>query len=488
MLKKNIGLFFFIICFISIKLFLINLYPINYEYSFLELSNYFRDYDKNILDDFKIINANTVVFSYTIYLISYLLPFLDILIIGRLLCLTSIFFIIFSLLKIKRIFNLKNNFLIIICLLNPIIWIYSSRISVDLLPASIIFFSVIILFEKKRKIFQVIISSLLFLYSVLLKPNLIALLSLPVLIIFFKDQISFVNIKKNFYYFIFYISIVLAGFLVYYFYSTIVLGHFISSVNNLVYSKSIFTVITNSFFYFGLLVIFITPVFFQNYTFFLKKNVIYFFLLGSSLFFYLGYINKYYFGEMDLGSFNFISTQILQGIYFIMALTMFIVMYNYFKILNIKEKNFLFMVLVSFIFYVILVSFFRPAQRYIMVFILFFIPIVFMVNKKINSKFYFFTIFIYVVLNLYFVVNNVNRSHLARTALNYIHENQLLYHIEPGVITDSYNWPSVRRQNLSSDKKKYAIVNTLSDKSKIKKKFEGKINIFNTKKYFLIEK
>lgn len=489
MLQKDKSLFYFLFFYLLIKLYLINLYPINYEYSFIDLSKYFENFDQTILNDYKIINANTIVFSYTIFLFSKILPFLDNLTIGRLLSLSSIFFIIFSLNKIKKFYEIKSNVFTIICLLNPIIWVYSSRVSVDLFPASIIFFSITLLLRTELNKKEVIISAILFLYSVLLKPNFIILLVLPVLIFFFINKISFKNlnscIKKNFISCIIYISIIFFGFFSYYIYSIYVLGHFISSVNNLYYSKSIFTVLTNSFFYLGLTGIFVAPLFFKNYYFYLKKKLIYVFIIGVLISFYCGYVNPFYFGEMDLGPINFVPLQILQGIFFVIAWALIISIYNYYKILSGKNRNFYCIIMISFFIYVIVISFFRPAQRYIIIFIFFFTSFVFIGNNKQMSLLIPITVLIYIIFNFFFTVNNINRSYLAETSLNYIKINKIYNIVEPGVITDSYNWPSIRRK-YNQNKKVYKMVSSLSENSKVKEKFKGKINLINQKEYYLI--
>ena len=109
----------------------------------MEAAKYFQTYDKNILADYSKIQSNTLGFSFLIYFFSKLFFTENLYIVGKFISASSYFILYFAFKNFSKLFNYKNYiFLLTILFLNPLVWIYTSRISVDIFPASMIMLSV----------------------------------------------------------------------------------------------------------------------------------------------------------------------------------------------------------------------------------------------------------------------------------------------------------------------------------------------------------
>ena len=60
--KKKIYIFFLI--YFTIHIIFINNYPINFEFTFSNFSKFFENYDKKIIDQYFLSQANTIVFPF----------------------------------------------------------------------------------------------------------------------------------------------------------------------------------------------------------------------------------------------------------------------------------------------------------------------------------------------------------------------------------------------------------------------------------------
>ena len=154
----------------------INNYPVSVEFSFIDFAKYYENYDKTLLLSYINIQANTVVYSYLIFLLKNILFIENYHIAGKILSITSYIFLYFGISNFFIFFKkFSKRLLIVLVMLNPIIWIYGFKVTSDLLPASIGFFSISLLFLKNNNLFRILISSLLVSLTAILKPMFLIL-------------------------------------------------------------------------------------------------------------------------------------------------------------------------------------------------------------------------------------------------------------------------------------------------------------------------
>jgi len=432
-----------LILFFFFKFLFFNLFPINYEYSIVDVVSYFSHYDQKYLDEYTAINANTLVYPYLIFFISKIFFVKNFYVIAKLISALSYLFLFLSLKNINNIFNFKNyNLILLILFINPLIWIYTSRISVDIFPSSLVLYSMSIILVYKNSFKSILISLIIFLFSILLKPSLLILLPLPVLLILFYDK----NYGVNFVIASFFSLIIIIGVLIYYFYSVANFGFFISTVNNLNYPRNFLFIISNFFIYLGMLFIFCMPIiFFIKYKKISLNN-----LFLVIIFFFFGYSSNYFFGEIDLGIYTFLSPNYLKGFYFSFAIFFIIIIKNFFIEKNYENKKLFIIILFSIVFYILALSFFRPAQRYLIPAMLLMYIMLFSI---VDVKKYFIIIFlIFFSFSCYSSLNHINRSFVAKDVIEYLVKNELLNLTNGGVVTDSFNWVGVRK-NLNYDER-----------------------------------
>ena len=316
----EISFFFFFLT----KVLLFNLYPINYEYIFIQGAEYFKAYDKNILYDYSKIQSNTLASSFLIYFLAKLFFIENFYIVGKFISASSYFILYFAFKNFNKLFNFKHYiFLLIILFLNPLVWIYTSRISVDIFPASIITFSVSLILTHKINKKKILLSASLFLIGVMLKPNLLALIILPILLVVFNGK----NIKKNIFDSCLFFLINILGLILYYFYSIKNFGFFISPTNNLYSFNGIFFVLNNFIIYSGILCVFSMPFMLYNFR---EKLTLQNTALITVIFLisYLGVSDKTPFGEVDLGKFNIFSNKILKALYLSLPILLIVNLFN----------------------------------------------------------------------------------------------------------------------------------------------------------------
>ena len=142
---------------IVIHILFINNHPVSAEYSFIDFAKYFEEYDKSLLFNFINIQANTIVFSFLIFFFKIIFFFENYQSAGRFLSVISYIFLYFGVLNFSAFFKKSFKLILLLLFLNPIIWIYGFKTTSDLLPTSIGFFAISLLFIKKNNIYLTIL-------------------------------------------------------------------------------------------------------------------------------------------------------------------------------------------------------------------------------------------------------------------------------------------------------------------------------------------
>jgi len=424
-------------------------YPVSVEFAFIDFAQYYENYDKFILDNFTSVQANTIIFSYLVYFFDRIFLIHNYQITGRLLSILSYLFIYFGAVNFINYFKIQSkNFFILIflLLLNPIIWIYGFKATSDLLPSSISFFAISIIFIKKNIIYKIIISSFLVTLASLLKPMFLAIVVFGSLLI--NHFNSNRNIKIRILLLTLYNTFPFFFTILYFRWSYINLGYILSTLSNNYFDYNLFNYFSKILYYLGINYIFILPFSISDFTYQVLKKYKFYFLCLLILFLF-GYLNTYFPGELDLGNFFNINKNILKGFYFLFAGLMLFHFH-----LSLKKSNYnkiYAYAIIAFLCYIMALSFFRPTQRYLMLFI----PILYSVNfflRKKNYKLYYVFFAIFILINICLTTYSHYRSKNAYKVIKYL-KNKLITEVTaPGPLNDSYNF-----YIYDNIKKKYQI-------------------------------
>ena len=425
---------------IFIHLIFVKNYPVSVEFAFIDFAKFYEDYNKLILEEFISVQANTVVFSYIIFFFDQLFLIHNYLITGRLLSILSYIFLYFGILNFTNFFkiNLANFFILVLVLfLNPIIWIYGFKVTADLLPASLSFFGISQIFSNKNIISKILISSFLVSLASLMKPMFLAIVVLGSLLINYFNLNK--DIKLRIFYLVLYNFLPFISIGLYFYWSFINFGYVLSSLNKNYFDYNLYNFFTKFLYYLGITFIFTFPFSILDFNFKILKKYKFYFIFLVFLFF-IGYQNNFFPGELNLGNFFNINENILRGFYFLCS---GLLLFHFYLSLKKSEYNKIYLyIIISFLCYIFALSFFRPTQRYLMLFI----PFLYVVNiliKKENKKFYYF----YFIFILFFLLINIClttyshfRSMNAFKTIDYLKNNSILQVTKPGPLIDSYNF------------------------------------------------
>jgi hypothetical protein len=132
-----------VLVFAAAHLLLLDLPAVNMEWAFSDAARYFSTGDRLYLDEYFDSEANTLAIPWLAFATHWLLPVLNINHLPRLLADLGIPLLAFGLLRISRqlLEEANPSLLISIVLLNPLVWTYSGRGTADFLPAAVAVFA-----------------------------------------------------------------------------------------------------------------------------------------------------------------------------------------------------------------------------------------------------------------------------------------------------------------------------------------------------------
>lgn len=153
---------------------------INFEWAFFDAARYFEDQEAQHLERYFRVQANTLGVPYVAFLLTKLLPFVDIELLPRLLSTLGFGFLGIALLRLNRLLNsrLHPAILIAVVFLNPLEWTFGGRGTADFLPASLALLAVVLFWEGPRGKVATAIATVLFSVAIVLKYHAIVLLPL----------------------------------------------------------------------------------------------------------------------------------------------------------------------------------------------------------------------------------------------------------------------------------------------------------------------
>jgi hypothetical protein len=164
-------------------LLLLGLPSVNMEWSFNAAARYFSDGNRLYLDEYFYSEANTLAFPWLAFAMHWLFPPLSIDHLPRLLTDLGVPLLAIGLLRISRRFSEPTNssLLIAIVLLNPLVWTYSGRGTADFLPAALAVFAFSLFWDgseaDEQRLWRRILASAVLGFAAVLKYHAILLVA-----------------------------------------------------------------------------------------------------------------------------------------------------------------------------------------------------------------------------------------------------------------------------------------------------------------------
>ena len=453
MLKKKYNSSFYLIILIFVYYFILHFYPtdihfLNYDWVFLLPIDYIKTGNSFFMEEVYFRQANTYGYSlFGYFLIDILgLPKNSIImripsVFGNLL----IFYSGYKILKFEKIED-KTFIWAFLLLLNPILWIYSGRVSTDILGSSLAFFAFSIFYINK-KYEKFLLSSILFSISIIIKYHAFIFSICFAYLIFLREKNISKFIIKNINFFILPVLTLLVFTLINYQKFDVIL--FSQKFQNLFSDdKDNYIIALFNFLYFSS--IFFAPCLFLYYFEFLKekKFQILFCLTGISvLAIYIinpNFVSSH--GEMNFGThflvkggqgelnfgtdLGFVELGEINIFYFFLPWFIYFIIKNSGKDF-LKAESIKYVIIVLLIFFYILFPNLRTTQRYL-IFILPVLILFFVINYDINKLKDKFTKFAWLIvilfqlsINFYFSSYQILVSQMISNTINYVDNKKI---------------------------------------------------------------
>tara|TARA_Y100000389_G_scaffold186453_1_gene206823 strand:- start:4745 stop:6289 length:1545 start_codon:yes stop_codon:yes gene_type:complete len=423
-----------IIFFTIIHLIFAGLWPVNFEFTFSEAAKYLKNFDIRYIDFYISNNANTLAFPIIVGVIHKVIPF-DTLVIAKIISASSYLIMGVAVINFYKKLNFTKDvaYCLIFIYLNPIVWVLGFRGTPDLFSSSLALLAASLLiqqnlFNLKRFFYLILFSS-----AILIKP-ITAIFSILIFYFKFLDN----NFKFNLYYIrssVGEILIIITPTILY----LIFFIQFFSNENTINYVDIINEKFgrgfyNNFFLYLGFIFLSISILLFS------KKKYIFIFIFLSSIIL----LSSIYFdnsfdkdndGEMNFG---FLSTSIPNNLYYIYMIFLGVLMLSIFIFLCVFifrksdiDFNKAFPFLLCFIVCVVILSLFRPVQRYLILIL----PISILFVSEFRKKNIFISISyicFFSLINILIINNQITNSLISKKVYNYLYEKKILSDTYPG--------------------------------------------------------
>jgi hypothetical protein len=410
-------------------LLLIKASGVNFEFAFIDASAYFKNLNPTSIHQFFFYQANTLGLSYLAHIISLIFPGVELLILIRLINLVGLILLTLGVINICHFLNKKSYTVITVLLvLNPLIWTYVGRATADFLPMALGVFSISLALGSKQFSFQSFFSGLLFGLSCLLKYHTIVILIFLLPLMYDKFSLRFI-IRK-----ILFILMVITPMLTYYLITIKSNFDFWITPPRFLDRHRVEFNISNLFnnivLYCGFLSLIVLPttVFSEEFFYSIKKYWKSFLaILFISVFFGATFF-------IDLGELNFGPLDVYLDEKFRIFILSFLFLLP-FVLLMIpdKNKNFRSRMGLSVLVALILLSSTRPAQRYLLFvipFFIFFIPENILKSKTVILS----TCFLFFLINSFIELSRFSSGSAAEKMVDKLVRDGILQQTIPGVI------------------------------------------------------
>ena len=429
---------------VLLHLFLIPLPLVNLEWAFSDASLYFSSNKMVYLQQYFEIQANTLCIPFLSFLFNKIIPIIPYSYLPRLFSSLSLILLGAALIKFNRLNKIEPNnsvFLLLLIFLNPLIWTFSGRGTADFIPFALGFYCIMMYFDNKDIKFYKLLSLFIFGIAITIKYHTILLAPVFFIVNLFMKDLS---LKKRLFQCIEQILIIIIIPLIYIITIKLKFGFWLTPP---IYLQR-HGLNTNFFFsnfivYFGFLGLFIAPFIFSNIFFYIKnsslKSIVIIFILSSTFILLFGEYFYIPIGEMNFGFLDkYINQKVVGSTFGFFAFFLLFTVYKYFKhYIYYLKANDINKILISFfitsIIFIIILSFTRPTQRYLIFIIPFFYYII---DFKLYVKKYilYITLILYSIFNLFIFSNQYNTGIATKNMVDEIIKKKILNITEAGSI------------------------------------------------------
>lgn len=428
---------------VLLHLFLIPLPLVNLEWAFSDASLYFSTNKMIYLQQYFEIQANTLCIPFLSFLFNKIIPIIPYSYLPRLFSSLSLILLGAAIIKFNRLLKIKSNNLVFLLLifLNPLIWTFSGRGTADFIPFALGFYSIMMYFDNKDIKFYKLLSLFLFGIAITIKYHTILLAPVFFIVNFFmKDQ----SLKKKLFQYIELLLIIISIPLFYIITIKLKFGFWLTPpIYFQRHGLNTRFFFSNFIVYFGFLGLFLAPFTFSNIIFYIKNTSLktFFLIFILSLTFILLFGEYFYIplGEMNFGFLDkYINQKVVGSIFSFFALFLLFTVYNYFKhylyYLKTNDKNKIFIsFFITSIIFIIILSFTRPTQRYLIFIIPFFYYIIDF-NLYVKKYILYITLILYSIFDLFIFSNQYNTGIASKNMVDEIIKKKILNITEAGSI------------------------------------------------------
>jgi len=416
---------------IVIHLMLLILPGVNLEFAFAGAVDYFKTSNPVLLEQYFSYQANTLGLPYFTYLISNIFPQIDVLLLLRLVNLAGVPFLMVGIYRICKYLNIANfNVIFLLIILNPLVWTFSGRATADFLPVALGVFAISLALGSKQFLLKSLLAGVFLGVAAVFKYHALCLLVFLVALLL-PNEDRCLAIKKIIV--VTLISIILVGF--YLFKVNSLFGFWLTPDKyQTVHHLSVSSIMNNFILYTGFLGLIVLPTFLFSEIFWhavLAKWKLVFscLVVVVALSFYVLQDG----GELNLGPLDTVigdklRTVVLSLIFVATVTLIFISEEIVSKTSKTKLTIVLALLIVLFVF-----SSSRPAQRYLLFVLPFFIMII--PNSIVMSrKIVFATVGLFILGNTFIEYSRWATGTAANLMVKQLKSQHLIQHTSPGVI------------------------------------------------------
>lgn len=463
--------FLVILVAILLHLSLIWLPGINLEWVFADGAKYFGSYDPLLLKHYFLLEANTLGMPFLASVLHRVLPFLGYNAVLRIISGSSFLLLGYSLLKLQSLLERDYNpaVLLAVIFLNPLIWIFGGRGTADLFPAALTLFAITLFWQPNNSTVRLAIAITAYGIAIALKYHAALLLPLVGLEAITRPG---ANIRKALLRFTFMVALILLipGFYIlltkrlYGFWFVPPKFRTIHEAN-----LNLSSVVMNGIGYTAYLSLLLLP--YSLGAVWKRVNTIrkaLSTLVAAFAIFIAGAYGLKLGGEMRFGPLDaYINPRIYSGVFLVFAAIFILLSKDILRAAATPSaRRYLLCMFLGVMIYVAILSFTRPAQRYL----LFVLPLsYFFVMTRSRSGKYITgaTISAYAVLILFITLNQVATAAVAQKMVRQITARGLLDDTEPGDLIigaagnhfpDQVNGAAQKRYTVIAGKSPKAIV------------------------------
>jgi hypothetical protein len=431
-----------VLLFAVVHLLLLDTPTVNLEYAFSDAAKYFSTGDSRYLVQYFESEANTLAIPWLAFAIQWLIPWLSIDHVPRLLSDLGVPLLAFGLLRLNRTLSGKINssLLISIVLLNPLIWTFAGRGTADFLPAALAVFAISLFWDGDEKtdqgIWRCLLASAVLGLAAVLKYHALLLLSGVIAGIAIRRRTQYGRIILEC------AAVAIPAILIIGVYLLIVRINFGFWITPPAFQRQLGLNLAagpdNFLSYVGYLVLITLPLSFAVQWRWLSEDRLRWVavLSGLAAAFTAGYFFLSDNGEMNLGPLDsYVDKHIANGVLGMLSVVFATCLFAAFDrlFLSAKRSTCLIAIVTSIIFFMLALSLSRPAQRYLLYIVPLFYFIILLSTRHHRAMFA-PAILLSIVLDVYILLNQVATGVASEEMARQIVERGLLSKTDPGPI------------------------------------------------------